>query len=260
MYRFLSYFFILLGLSLGSCVSTKKTTYFTDIPHDERSVRQVAAYTDPVIQPDDILSITVQTIDPASSVAINQGFSMEMQGRGIGGGGMRQIEGFLVDQEGKVSLAMLGDIPVAGLTTTQAKERIQEYAAKQYKNPTVQVRFANYKVTVLGEVSQPATYTLPNEKVGLLDALGMAGDLTIFGKRENVLLIRDLNGQKEFIRFDLNSSDIFSSPYYYLKQNDVIYVEASRGRAAANNVATMQTISIVSTIVTLGVLLFTRLR
>src|SRR5690606_2821737 len=127
------------------------------------------------------------------------------------------------------------------------------------RDPTVQVRFANYKVTVLGEVNQPATYTMPNEKVSLLDAIGMAGDLTIFGKRENVLLIRDQDGQKEFVRFNLNSTDIFASPYYYLKQNDVIYVEASKGRAAANNTALMQTISIISTVITLGVLLITQL-
>src|SRR5690606_18798448 len=105
--------------------------------------------------------------------------------------------------------------------------------------------------TVIGEVAQPATYTVPNEKVTLLDAIGMAGDLTIHGLRENVLLIRNNNGQKEFVRFNLNSYETFESPYFYLKQNDVIYVEPGKGKVASTNVARTQAISIFASAVTI---------
>ncbi|MNR15448.1 SLBB domain protein [compost metagenome] len=123
----------------------------------------------------------------------------------------------------------------------------------------MQVRYANFKVTVLGEVARPASYVLPNEKVSLLDALGMAGDLTIFGKRENILLIRDIDGKKEFARLDLNSSQVFNSPFYYLKQNDVIYVEPNKGKAASLNQARTQTFAVIGTALSVLIVLFSRL-
>src|SRR5690606_18429708 len=142
----------------------------------------------------------------------------------------------------------LGKVPVKGLTTYQARERIAVKAAEFYKEPTVEVRFANFKITVLGEVSRPATYTLPNEKVSVLDALGLAGDLTIYGKRENVLLVREHDGQKELVRLNLNDSGLFQSPYFYLRQNDVLYVEPGKAKAAANNAARTQTFAMVGSV------------
>src|SRR5699024_1514139 len=138
-----------------------------------------------------------------------------------------------------------GKVKLAGLTTFQAQDLIKQKASVVYATPNVQVRFANFKVTILGDVTRPAAYTLSNERVSVLDALGLAGDLTIFGKRENVLLIRDDNGKKDFARLNLNSKDLFNSPYYYLKQNDVIYVEPNKGKAASLNQARTQTIAII---------------
>ncbi|MGY0034890.1 polysaccharide biosynthesis/export family protein [Pedobacter sp. NJ-S-72] len=114
-------------------------------------------------------------------------------------------------------------------------------------------------MTVLGEVGRPASYVLPNERVSVLDALGLAGDLTIFGRRENVLLIRENNGKKEFVRLNLNSSQIFNSPFYYLKQNDVIYVEPNKGKAASLNQARTQTYAIIGTALSVLIVLFSRL-
>ena len=123
----------------------------------------------------------------------------------------------------------------------------------------MQVRFANFKITVLGEVNRPATYTVPNEKVTVLDALGLAGDLTIYGKRENVLLVRDQGGQKELVRLNLNESEVFSSSYFYLRQNDVIYVEPGKAKAAANNAARTQAFAIIGSVLSVLIVALTRL-
>lgn len=109
-------------------------------------------------------------------------------------------------------------------------------------------------MSVLGEVNAPSAYTLPNEKVTILDALSLAGDLTIYGRRENVLIVRDNNGKKEFARLDLNSSSVFSSPFYYLKQNDVIYVEPNKRKVAATNSAQIQTIGLIASVISVIVL------
>lgn len=244
-----------------SCVVTEKSVYFNDIA-DTAILSHVipADYKEPTIRPDDILSITVQTIDPASATAVNQVAAMPAVGASSASMvGNQTIAGFLVDKNGEVTMPMLGSMRLAGLTTYQARDLVQERASRFFKDPNVQVRFANFKITVIGEVARPATYTVPNEKVTLLDAIGLAGDLTIYGKRENVLLIRDNEGKKEFARLNLNSSDVFKSPYFYLKQNDVIYIEPGKGKVAANNAARTQTIAIVGTILSVLLVALSRL-
>jgi len=247
-------------LIFSSCVVTKKSVYFNDLP-DSSKARSIipADFKEPVIQPDDILSVTIQTIDPSTTLAVNQVSAMPAVGASSASPtGQQVITGFLVDKEGNIAMPMLGNIKLLGLTTYQARLRIQELASKYFKEPTVQVRFANYKITVIGEVAKPATYTVPNEKVTLLDAIGLAGDLTIYGKRENVLLVRDSEDKKEFVRFDLNSSDIFKSPYFYLKQNDVIYVEPGKGKVAATNAARTQTLTIIGSLLSVIIVALSR--
>jgi polysaccharide export outer membrane protein len=258
-------FFSLLSLSvillLSSCLATKNVPYFQDILLETSSnLEDVAIYTEPKIQPDDILSITIFTIDPQSTEVINQvGSSQALGASSANAIGQQQISGYLVDKNGDVEIAVLGKIKVANLTTYEARDLIRSKVERLYINPTVQVRFANFKITVLGEVSRPAAYTLPNEKVSVLDAIGLAGDLTIYGKRENVLLIREANGKKEFARFNLNSSELFKSPYYYLKQNDVIYIEPNKAKVATNNSARTQSYAIVGSIISVLIILITRL-
>ncbi len=243
----------------SSCVSTEKTVYFRDIPADSPRV-DLPAYQEPLIQVDDILHVTIQTIDGGTTAAINQ-----LSGPPVNAGnpaapiGNDVPNGYLVDEEGQITIPMLGTLKVAGLTTPAARKLIAEEASKYFNDPTVQVRFANFKVTVIGEVTRPATYTVPNEKVTLLDAIGMAGDLTIHGLRENVLLVRDNDGQKEFVRFNLNSYETFESPYFYLKQNDVIYVEPGKSKVASTNVARTQAISIFASAVTIITVIVSRL-
>jgi polysaccharide export outer membrane protein len=248
--------------ALSSCVSSRKVRYFRDIA-DTTHGWQLSSqpFKDPVIQPDDILSISIQTIDPQNSLVINQ-ISGAMPSVGSSSAspiGQQVVTGFLVDKQGEVELAMIGKVKLAGKTTAEARDTLRALAGLYFKNATVNVRFVNYKITVLGEVNRPATYTVPNEKLSLLDALGLAGDLTIYGKRNNVLLIRESeNGKKEFERFDLNSSDIFKSPYFYLKQNDVIYVEPNKAKAASLNTARAQTYALIGTMLSVLIVLFSR--
>ncbi len=259
-----TYSYILAACFLGlitSCVNTKNVPYFQDISLANKSIMDsTSLYTDPKIQPDDILSITIFTIDPQTTAIINQATTSQALGASSASTiGSQQISGYLVDKNGEVELAVIGKIKLSGLTTYEARDLIRERVEKLYNQPSVQVRFANFKVTVLGEVARPAAYTLPNEKVSVLDAIGLAGDLTIYGKRENILLIRDNNGKKEFARFDMNSSKLFNSPYYYLKQNDVIYVEPNKARVAANNASRTQTLAILGSALSVLIILITRL-
>lgn len=244
--------------SMSSCVVTKDSVYFADVP-DSTSSYQIALanYQEPRVLVDDVLSIIVTTIDPQVAATINQNQSPEANLASPNSTGIPS--GYLVNKSGNIEMPILGTLNVLNLTTTEVASIVRDRAAHFFKNPTVQVRFANYRITVLGEVSKPATYIMGNEKVSLLDAIGMAGDLTIYGKRKNVLLIRDNDGAKQFVRLDLSSADIFRSPYFYLKQNDVVYVEPGKGKVAANNAARTQTFALIASGLTVLLALIARL-
>ena len=160
---------------------------------------------------------------PGSSAAINNAAPSLVQ---------TTAPGYLVDATGAIEMPLIGTLKVSGLTTMEAKELIKKKIANYLKEPTVNVRFLNYKISVLGEVVHPSVYVIPNETITLPEALALAGDMTIYGKRENVLVIRDDNGKKIFGRVDLTTRDIYNSPYYYLHENDIVYVEPGKGRIA----------------------------
>ncbi|AYL97132.1 polysaccharide biosynthesis/export family protein [Mucilaginibacter celer] len=258
---------ILLALSsLFSCKTTKNIKYFQDLPDSGAVVTlKQAEYSEPRIQIDDILTIIVQTLDPASTEAIYRGNIIGPSG-GVSSNQQANatqatpaIAGYLVDKKGEVELPFIGKVKVDGLTTSEAKEKIRAATEVFFKQPSVIVRYANFKVTVAGEVSKPATIIVPNEKVTILDALTMAGDLTIYGKRENILLLRDnLDGTKTAYRINLNKSSIINQPYYYLHQNDYIYVEPTKGKAAANDLSQTRTIAIISSTLSLLIVIASR--
>ncbi len=247
--------------ALQSCVSSKNVAYFRDIP-DSIKVRslQTSEYKEPVIQSDDILAVTIQTIDPQTSTPVNQPVSTPAVGYStVSPVSAPLISGYLVDKAGTISIPMLGSVKVAGLTTSEARDTIRRQAEQYYVSPTVQVRFANFKITVIGEVVRPATYTIPNERVSVVDAIGYAGDLTIYGKRENILLIRDSLGSKQFVRLNLNSTDIFKSPYFYLRQNDVIYVEPNDAKIATTDAARTRTYAILGSALSVLIIVASRI-
>lgn len=252
----LKYLWLLSVVFLYSCASKKSTVYFNNIADTVLSANvNMAKFTEPIIQKDDILAITIQTIDPNTSSA-----NMQMPTTATTGGiqAQQSISGYLVDNDGMIELPMIGKLKLGGLNTHEAKKLIVEKASKYLKDPVVQVRFANYRITVIGEVSKPATFTVPSEKVSILDLLGMAGDLTIYGRRDNIMLIRDHGDKKEIARLNLSSSDIMESPYFYLKQNDVIYVEPNRAKMAANNTERFRILSATLSIISLGIVILTR--
>jgi polysaccharide export outer membrane protein len=244
--NFIKNIYTILGLALltivaSSCGTTKDAVYFANIDSTKFHEVPVAQFKEPLIQTDDILNITIQTLEVGTSTAVDQTSAVAT---GSISGDKAPVSGFLVDKAGNIELPIMGVVKVAGLTTFEAKEALRSKAEQYYKSPTIQVRFANYKITVLGEVLKPAAYTVPYEKVTVLDAIALAGDLTIYGKRKNVMLIRDNGEKKDIIRLDLTSTALISSPYYYLKQNDVIYVEPTKGKVAVNNTATNKLITI----------------
>ncbi|MCW3464658.1 polysaccharide biosynthesis/export family protein [Chitinophaga nivalis] len=246
---------------MSSCSTSKNITYFKDVP-DTVKLREItqAAYYTPVIQVDDILQVNIQTLDPAASALLNQqgGSSWPVNGSGPATPAAAGVTGYLVDKDGNVVLPVIGKIPVKGKTTDVVRDEITAKAAQYYRDPVVTVRFSNFKITVLGEVAKPSTYIMPNEKVTLLDAIGVAGDLTIYGKRENVLLIRDKEGKKEFVRFNLNESNLFTSPYFYLRQGDVVYVEPAKSKVANTDMAQVKRISIIASALSLLIVLVSR--
>lgn len=251
--------FLCFLLLLSSCITNKNTAYFQDISSAQKTVlQQSAKYTELIIQVDDILSVSISTLDPQSVAAVNQGVSTPVLGVANSTGSAQQVNGFLVDKNGEIQLSMIGSVKVAGLSTFEARELILKKALSYYKDPNVQVRFANFRVTVLGEVNRPATYTIPNEQVSVLDVLGLAGDLSIYGKRENVMVIRNNGGTREFGRLNLNSSEIFNNPYFYLKQNDLVYVEPNKAKIATTDASRTRLITIGASVFSALVVLLIR--
>lgn len=213
-------FFALLSY-VSSCVPAKKVVYFHNLKEDstypaELVQKGAAHFTDPKILPNDILAITVQT------EAQNESNAPTAVGTSSGSS---DISGFLVDKDGFVQYALIGYIKVGGLTTSEAGELIKQKAKEYYKNPVVNVRIINFEITVTGDVGKPGKFTVPSEKANIIDAIAMTGDLNITAKRDNILLARTEGDETKFVRLDLTSSEIFNSPYFYLRQRDIIYVE-----------------------------------
>ncbi len=239
---------------LSSCTSKKKLIYFQGTLQNSESNKN---YT-PTLQLDDLLSISIGGLDQDAIKPFNLPIA---QANNLTGGyttGSPTPQGFLIDAEGNVELPVIGKIKLAGLTRIQATDLLKQKLTPYLQNPIVQIRIINFKITVLGEVRNPGTFTIPNERVTLPEALGIAGDLNITGVRKNVLVIREVDGKKTETRIDLTSKELFSSPVYYLNQNDVLYVEPNRSRVNSSVINTANAgiaISIASLLTTIIVLL-----
>ncbi len=226
--------FLLIGMSLISCGSRKKVVYLQDV--DVNKLIKAECEYKTVIHPDDLLSIIVSCDDLESALPFNT--PMIGLGREVNTTTTQQIpRGYLVDRSGEIDFPVLGKIKVVGISRNDLSELLKEKLSVYLKNPIVTIQFQNFKVTVLGEVKNPGSYKVVSERVSILDALGMAGDLGINGKRKNVLLMREQGDEKIFARIDLTSSEFIDSPFFYLQQNDVVYVEPNRGRIAGGSVS-----------------------
>ncbi len=250
-------YFLFFSVACTSCRSYKDIPYFTDFPDTAyRTSVQTQAFKSPVIKPDDLLNITIETIDPEITALLNSANAVTQSVGSSVSPQMQAVSGYLVDKNGEVELPFAGKLKLAGYTTVEAREVVRTAMEKFVKAPMVNIKFSNFKVTVMGEVTRPAIYIMPTEKVTLFDALSQAGDLTIFGRRENVLVIRDtLDDQKNMIHLNLNSKNIINSPYFYLQPNDVVYVEPNEAKAASTDAVRNRDIAILASI--LSILLIT---
>ena len=203
----------------ASCASKKDIFYFQGIPKNIDAV----GYSSLTIKQNDILEIKVSSPDPkiaalfSQNLATNPGAANNIE--------IKKIDGYLVDEMGNVNIPLIGIVKLSDLTTVEAKEKVSELLEEFVLDPVVQVRLINYKITILGEVQKPGTYTFFEERITLPQALGVAGDLTINGDRNELLLIRNNGKINTTIKLDLTKDDIINSPYYYLDQNDVLYVK-----------------------------------
>ena len=239
MQRFVNGLLALLLLTAATgCVSHEELISFKPLDPVTLSPQQIENTTNLTVQSEDLLRITVSSLNPEAAEPFNQSQedSQQRNQNGSGGGSSLQMElttGYFVDDAGYIDFPVLGSLDVGGLTLSEIKEMIAGRLADGYlKDPVVNVRFLNFKVTILGEVNTPGLLRLSNKRVTLLEALGMAGDLTDYANRTNVLIMREDNGERTFARLNLQNEDIFSSPYFYLEQNDVIYVEPIEARVA----------------------------
>jgi polysaccharide export outer membrane protein len=228
---------LLAALSLiffSSCVDTKKVTYFNDV---QDSARLVSPSTlEQIIQKKDILSIIVSSLSNEATVIFNAP-NLPITPSASTSPNMPQTAGYLVNGDGYIKFPILGDIHAAGLTQKQLEDTITQLLVnkKLLYDPIVTSRFLNFRVTVLGEVNHPGVITVPSEQISILEAIGQAGDLTIYGLRDHVMLIRQVGQDKIIKRLDLNSSKLLQSPYYFLKSNDVVYVEPGVAKAASSS-------------------------
>ncbi len=223
-------------LFLSACgVKYKTIPYFVDLPPGNLS-EEIQNQTILKIQKDDILAITVSSLSNEASAIFNMGNTAVMQGgSATGSNAANAVNGFIVDQNGSIQLPYLGSIKVEGLSTADAREMIQTKLIKgdYLKEPVVSLRLTNFKVSVLGDVARPGVYPVQSERITVIEALGLAGDLNITAKRNDVLLVRENQGKRQQVRLDLQSKELFNSPYYYLQNNDVLVITPSSAKYAS---------------------------
>lgn len=219
MRNFIPLIFLLIILSsLSSCKLREKTVYFSKVNADTTAQNISETQNLIKLKEDDFISVMVYELDKESVAQFNL-FTPP---------GSEVVVGYIIDRTGCINLPVIGKVKVSGLYKDEAVQLIESKLKTYFNNPTVQINILNFKVTILGEVNLPGSYNIKDERITILEAIGKAGDLKITGVRKNVLVIREEDGKKNEYRVDLTSKDVFKSPVYYLKQNDVVYVEPNK--------------------------------
>lgn len=226
---------------LQSCNTEKKLAklvYFNQ--QGDTTLSKVVQNVDPIIQPGDRLSIVVSALNPVSVAPYNLGSSAS--------GPSSANAGYMVEADGTIQFPQLGKMQVAGMKRKQLVDYLAKMLTKYVNDPIVTIEFLNFKVTVLGEVGHQGTFNIPDGKVTLIDAIGLAGDLPSTAGRDNITVIREKNGRREFGKINVLSKDAFSSPYYVLQQNDVVYVQPTKEKVAASDQSFIRNFSIATSI------------
>ena len=234
--------FALMFLMLVSCKSRKDVVYLQDVvPLKQQEIEQrFEVY----IHEDDLLASMVNSKDPELALPFNM--PMVTYQVGSESTGQQRVLGYLVDVNGDIDFPILGKLHVAGLTRLELRELIKNKLIEGdlIKDPVVTVQFLNFKVSVMGEVARPGSFNIQGDRITLLEALSMAGDLTIYGRRDRVAVIREKDGQRTILFHDLRSADVFTSPCYYLQQNDIVYVEPNRAKSEQSGINQNNSVSV----------------
>jgi len=257
----ISIFIVTVVLFCCSCSSYRNVPYFQDLDQNNITKEEINNYSPLIIQPGDILAINVNSPSSGTEVFnynLNRISGTQSGGTqsGSGEGPENSVIGFMVDLNGNINLPLIGQMKVSGLNTTNVTEQLQTSLRQYFTKPVVNVRIINFKISVLGDVMKPDIFTIQNERITLPEALSLAGDLNITAVRNNILLIREINGKREYIPIDLTSKKLFSSPYYYLKNHDVIYVTPNRSKISNNNTASYQKASLIISALSVVALFF----
>lgn len=232
MNKYLKLGFQIMGMALlmASCKSSKKIVYFQETK--DITVKDSLVIFEPEIQVGDFLSINVSALDAEAALPFNL-FETPVLVNTIGN--LIPIT-YLVNPDGIIFFPVIGELKVGGLTTKELNTKLSKILEPYLKSPIVNIRLTNFRVTVLGEVARPGSYSVQNERISIIEAIGLAGDLTIYGDRKEVILIREQNGIRTNINVDLTNKQLFDSPYFYLSQNDVIYVQPNKTRVNSSAV------------------------
>ena len=225
-----SYFLLLITVVISSCNSYKKIPYFQNLDRSKVLREEIANFSPLIVQSEDILAINVSSLNPEASSVFN--YNLATVTGSVNITQENPVIGYLVDKNGEIKLPLIGAFKVAGLSTDQISKQLSEKLFRYLKDPVVNIRILNFKVSVLGDVGKPGVFNITSERITLTEALSMAGDLNISAIRTNVLLVRERNGFREYITIDLTAKDLFNSPYYYLKSNDVIYIQPDKSKYA----------------------------
>jgi polysaccharide export outer membrane protein len=232
----------------SSCKTQRALGYIEDFSDTSGKIQ--VKYPEPLIQKNDVLSIVVY------SDAIDGGATDAMYNLANLGGGSSTTQGFLVDNEGYIQYPRIGKVKAAGLTKPQLAEEIKKQVTGPLQNPSVIVRLINFKITMLGEVSRAGPITLPSEKITILEAIGLAGDVSQYGKKDDIVVLREIDGAVEHGKVDLTSKTVFESPYYFLRQNDVVLVNPNKNKARLSDQVFNQRLGIAFSIINFIALLY----
>lgn len=237
---------VLLFFSFSSCLNNKSITYFPALRDSSFVIKNVDL--SPKIQKGDIVMVIINGLDPESATLFSNVNNVSVPGVAANPN-IPAIPGLLVERDGTIKLPKLGSVNVLGKTKGELEKELQQRLLPYIKDPIVNIRLMNYRVTVLGEVARPGTYTSGNERMTILEALGQSGDITTFGNRTNILVIRDSAGTSLAHRLNILDNSIFNSSYYYLQSNDVVYVEPRNQKAYSSSQAVIL-IPIISSVLT----------
>ena len=257
--KYVAYLVVCVAVFLTACTSTKKIIYLQDVvPLKQQEIEQKYEV---IIHSDDLLAIMVNSRDQELAMPFNMPMVTYQLGT-LGSSGQQRVLGYLVDTDGNIDFPILGEIHVEGMTRMQLTELIKNKLIEDdlIKDPIVTVQFLNFKISVMGEVERPGSFTISGDRITLLEALSMAGDLTIYGRRDRVGVIRENDGKRTILFHDLRSVEIFNSPCYYLQQNDIVYVEPNKAKSGQSSINQNNSIgvwvSVISLLTTIAVLIF----